>query len=210
MASLSTNVVIGGASSRRRRRRGGNVASSAPSGVRGAGSEPNSASTQSSSFRVSTWNLGTLKGRQSEVVESLSRRRVDLCGVQEHRWAGDLSNTQTRWITGKDSRYRFYWCGNPDGGTGILLAEQWTDKVFEVQRISDRIILMKVIIGKAVFTFLSVYAPQVGLPEADKDRFYDQLQSTVARVPASELLIPVGYWNGHVGEEAGLILGRSR
>ena len=53
-----------------------------------------------------------------------------------------------------------------------------------------------------MFTFLSVYAPQAGLQEAEKDRFYDQLQSVMARIPASEVLIPLGYWNGHVGADS--------
>ena len=182
MASLPTSSDNGGAG-RRRRRRASNVAGSAPSVVRGARSEPNSASTQPSTFRVATWNVGTLKGRGSEVVETLSRRRVDLCGVQEHRWAGDLGANQVRWIEGGASRtrYKFYWCGNPQGGTGILLSESWVEKVHEILRISDRIILMKLIIGKAVFSFLSVYAPQVGLPEAEQERFYDCLLSTVPR-----------------------------
>ena len=205
MASLPTSSDNGGAG-RRRRRRASNVAGSAPSVVRGARSEPNSASTQPSTFRVATWNVGTLKGRGSEVVETLSRRRVDLCGVQEHRWAGDLGANQVRWIEGGASRYKFYWCGNPQGGTGILLSESWVEKVHEILRISDRIILMKLIIGKAVFSFLSVYAPQVGLSEAEKERFYDCLQSTVAKIPASEILIPVGDWNGHVGAAAGAYL----
>ena len=68
---------------------------------------------------------------------------------------------QTRLIKGKDSRYKFYWCGNKEGqgGAGIQLAEHWVDKVFEVVRISDRIILLRLVIGKVVFTFLSVYTP---------------------------------------------------
>ena len=76
------------------------------------------------------------------------------------------------------------------------------DKVFDVLHISDRIILIRLVIGKVVFTFLSVYAPQAGLQEAEKDRFYDQLQSVVARIPASEVLIPLGDWNGHVGADS--------
>ena len=69
--------------------------------------------------------------------------------------------------------------------------------------ISDRIILLRLVIGKAVFTFLSMYAPQSGLPEAVKEHFYDQLQSTVTKVPATEIPILVGDWNGHVGADAG-------
>ena len=53
-----------------------------------------------------------------------------------------------------------------------------------------------------MFTFLSVYAPQAGLQKAEKDRFYDQLQSVMARIPASEVLIPLGDWNGHVGADS--------
>ena len=119
---------------------------------------------------MATWNVGSLKKRDSEVVETLSRRKVDLCGVQEHRWAGGLTPNQTCFIKGKDSRYKFYWCGNKEGqgGAGILLAEHWVDKVFEVVHISDRTILLRLVIGKVVFTFLSVYTPQSGLPEAVK------------------------------------------
>lgn len=155
-------------------------------------------------FRVGTWNVGTLKRRSSEVIETLTRRRIDLCGIQEHRWSGGLAANQTRTLTGKDSRYKFFWCGNKEGlgGAGFLLAEKWIDKVFDVQRISDRILLLRLVVGSAVFTFLSVYAPQTGRPEADKVRFYDELQCTVTKIPSSEILIPVGDFNGHVGAEA--------
>ena len=33
----------------------------------------------------------------------------------------------------------------------------------------------------------------------DKDLFFDQLRAVTARIPRSELLIPCGDWNGHVG-----------
>ena len=48
-------------------------------------------------------------------------------------------------------------------------------------------------------TLLSVYAPQSGLSDVDKDLFFDQLRVVTARIPRSELLIPCGDWNGHVG-----------
>ena len=37
-----------------------------------------------------------------------------------------------------------------------------------------------------------------------KEHFYDQLQYVVAKVPATEQLIPVGDWNGHIGAPAGV------
>ena len=48
------------------------------------------------------------------------------------------------------------------GGAGFLLAEKWTHNVFEVHRVSDRILVLLLVLGESVFTFVSVYAPQVG------------------------------------------------
>ena len=72
-------------------------------------------------------------------------------------------------------------------------------KSFEVQRVSDRIILVKLVVGQCVVTFLSVYALQSGVGDEVKDLFFDQLRAVTARILASEFLIPSGDWNGHVG-----------
>ena len=61
-----------------------------------------------------------------------------------------------------------------------------------MQRTSDRIILVKLIVGQHVVTLLSVYAPQSGLSDVDKDLFFDQLRAATARIPRSEFLIPCG------------------
>ena len=62
--------------------------------------------------------------------------------------------------------------------------------------------MLRLIIGGTVFTLISVYAPQQGRPAAEKDRFYDQLNAVAAKIPLSEVLIPLGDWNGHVGAAA--------
>ena len=57
-------------------------------------------------------------------------------------------------------------------------------------------------IGKTVFVFVCVYAPQANLSDSEKDRFYQELQSTVAKFPASEQLLVCGDWNGHLGSQS--------
>ena len=143
---------------------------------------------------MGTLNVNTLIGRVCEVVETLSRRKVDVCCIQETRYRGGNYRT----INGKDTRYKLYWSGNDKGtaGVGVFVAEEWIEKVFEVQRVS---ILVKLIVGQRVVTFLSVYAPQSGLSDEVKDLFFDQLHTVTARIPAAEFLIPCGDWNGHVG-----------
>ena len=107
---------------------------------------------------MGTLNVSTLRGRVCEVVETLSRRKVDVCCIQKTRYRGGNCRT----IKGKDTRYKLYWSGNDNStaGVGVFVAEEWIEKVFEVQRVSGWIILVKLIVGQSVVTFLSVYAPQ--------------------------------------------------
>ena len=141
-----------------------------------------------------------MRGRSSEIVETITRRNIDLCCVQEVRWRG----ASARHIIGKDSRYKFFWVGNNQGtsGVGVLLAEKWVDKVYDIKRVSDRIMLIELLVGEVVLTVLSVYAPQTGLEESTKDAFYDSLQTVISELPDKEIVIPCGDWNGHVGREA--------
>ena len=36
-------------------------------------------------MKIATWNVGTMRGRSSEIVETITRRNIDLCCVQEDR-----------------------------------------------------------------------------------------------------------------------------
>ena len=152
------------------------------------------------SFRVATLNVGTMRGRAGEVVETMSRRGVDVCCLQEVRWRGK----GTRMVCGKDSRYKFFWSGSQSGtgGVGILINEKWTEKVIEVVRVTDRIMLLKMVIGDGIVTFISVYAPQAGLEDNIKDKFYDELREAVTKLGKSEIVFPCGDWNGHIGRSA--------
>ena len=114
-------------------------------------------------LRVVIVNVGTLRGRASDVVETVSRRNIDICCLQEVRWRG----AGTRTITGKDTQYKLFWIGNQEGngGVGVMLAEKWIQKVIHVNRVNDRLVLSKVHVGKRVVT----YAPQQGLSDDTKD-----------------------------------------
>ena len=196
MASRKIGSELGGAN--RHQSYVGNVSGLASYQVWEAGSgHCGESSKHLRKFRLGTLNVNTLRGRVCEVVETLSRRKVDVCCIQETRYRGGSCRT----IKGKDTRYKLYWSGNDKGtaGVGVHVCGRRMDKAFEVQRVSDRIILMKLIVGQHVVTFLSVYAPQSGLSDEVKDLFFDQLRAVTAGIPASEFLIPCEDWNGHVG-----------
>ena len=64
-------------------------------------------------------------------------------------------------------------------------------------RDSNRISLVKLLVGQCVVTFLSVYAPQSGLSDEAMDLFFhDQLHAVTARIPGSKFLILCRDWNG--------------
>ena len=129
---------------------------------------------------------------------------MNICAIQEHRWAGGTESNQYRILKNKNSAYKFYWCGNKSGlgAAEFPLAEKWTHNVFEVYRVSDRILVLRLVLGESVFTFVSIYAPQVGRPNEEKT-VYDELQKCISKLTFSEILIPLGDWNGHVVEKAG-------
>ena len=106
-------------------------------------------------------------------------------------------------IVGKDSHYKVFWIGseNGNGGVGILLAEEWLEKVYDICRISDRLMMIKLAIENNI-TVLSCYAPQVGLDNTIKDAIYDLLNGTDNKVSATETLVICGDFNGHVGKVA--------
>ena len=66
--------------------------------------------------------------------------------------------------------YKFLWAGCEEGlaGVDILVAEKWIGKVIEMKHISDRIMALRVTVGKSVLNIVSVYAPQVGRSTEEK------------------------------------------
>jgi hypothetical protein len=149
---------------------------------------------------VATVNVGTMTGRANEVVEMIGRRQIDFCSVQETRWKGE----GTRRIEGGDKRYKFFWKGcNEVGGSGvgILVAEKWVTNVVEVRRISERIMVLKVAIGKQVFNIVSAYAPQAGRSAVEKESFWMSMMEEIVKLK-EETVFVCGDMNGHVGRES--------
>ena len=82
--------------------------------------------------------------------------------MQETKWVGE----KARII--KPLGYKL-WCTSRDrnrNGVGVIINKQLHEDVVEVRRKGDRILLVKLIIDRGIFNFISVYAPQVGLDES--------------------------------------------
>ena len=148
-------------------------------------------------FRLGTCNVGTLRGRAGEIIETLNQRKIDICRVQEVRWWG----ASTRTITGKNnSQYKLFWIGNEieNGGVGIFVAKKWIEKVLEVKLVRDRLMMIKLHTDKRTSVLVSDYANQQGLANDKKDRFYENIIQLIASVNEKDMVIIGGNLNGHV------------
>ena len=153
-------------------------------------------------FRVATINVGSLDTRENEVAETLRRRKVDVPVAchQELRTRGE----GTRYIMGDIARYKLYYIGNESGSSavGIMVQEKWDKHVIAVNRVSSRIITIKLLVGKCSLTVMSVYAPQRGLTTAVKNAFFAELTHVTAKVEEKDIFILGGDLNGHAGQSS--------
>jgi hypothetical protein len=137
----------------------------------------------------------SLTGKLRQLVDTAIKRRVNILCVQETKWtsqkAKEVENTGFKlWYTGKE-RSR--------NGIGILIDKSLKNEVVAVTRQGDRIIMIKLIFEYLVLNVISTYAPQVGLSDDVKRRFWKDLEDMVRGVSSNEKLFIGRDLNGHVG-----------
>ncbi|KAH1264626.1 Craniofacial development protein 2 [Glycine max] len=149
-------------------------------------------------IRFGTWNIGTLTGKSMKIVDVMVRRKINFMCLQETKWTGEkakeLDNSGFKlWYTGK-IRLR--------NGVGIIVDKEWKKDVMDVRRVGDRIIALKLVVGQDTFNVISGYAPQVGLAEHFKVKFWEDLEGVLQDIPQGEKVFLGGDLNGHVGSVA--------
>ncbi|GJV29309.1 cleavage/polyadenylation specificity factor, 25kDa subunit [Tanacetum coccineum] len=115
---------------------------------------------------MSSWNIGTLTGKFLELVDALKRKKVDIACFQETKRKGSRNR--------EGNQYKLWYSGSTTARNeaGVVLAPNLKDKVVEVSRISDRIMMVRLVIKEKTISVISAYAPQVGLGEAEKKSFW--------------------------------------
>jgi len=138
-------------------------------------------------LRLCSVNVGSMVGRSGEVVEMVGRRILDFCCLQETGWCKSDKGGR-----GEEKLL----------GVGILVVERWIKKVIEVRRFSEKVMLVRVLVGKQVINILSAYAPQSGNAMEDKEEFRVEIGKVIDRIDVREDLVLCGDLNGHVGRES--------
>ncbi len=145
--------------------------------------------------RVRTLNVGTITGKGIELADMMEWRKVDILYVQETKW----KRSKARSISGG---FKLFYHG-VDGKTnnvGVILKEEYVNSVLEVERVSDRMMSVKLEIESVMINVISAYSPQVGCEMEEKEDFWSKLDDVVLRVPKEERVVIGADFNGFVGE----------
>ena len=148
-------------------------------------------------IRFGSWNVGSMTGKGRELVEVCRRRNIDILCVQETKWKGKSAREL-------GEGYKMYYSGegNKRNGVGIILSPKYKERVIEIVRPTDRLIMMKLVISGEVYNVISAYAPQVGESEEAKDEFMEGFEDLILNVAQNEKVLVGADLNGHVGQAA--------
>ncbi|XP_061359419.1 uncharacterized protein LOC133303515 [Gastrolobium bilobum] len=147
-------------------------------------------------MRLGSWNIGTLTGKLRELADVFARRKVNIVCLQETKWAGEKAKE----VDGTGFKLWYTGTNKSRNGVGIMIDKSFRDKVVDVKRKGDRIILVKLVVGDLILNILSVYAPQIGLQPTDKSQFWEDLEEVLRGIPREEKIFVGGNLNGHVGK----------
>jgi hypothetical protein len=146
-----------------------------------------------SMIRLGSWNVESLTGKLRELVDTTIRRRVNILCVQETKWTGQKANEV------ENTGFKLWYIGKERSrnGVNILIDKSLKNKIVAVRRQGNMIIMIKLVFGDLILNVISAYAPQVGLSDDVKRRFWEDLNDMVRGVPSGEKLF-IGGLNGHV------------
>ncbi|KAI5090479.1 hypothetical protein C0J45_19340 [Silurus meridionalis] len=85
-------------------------------------------------------------------------------------------------------------------GVGVILKEEYSKRVVEVKRVSDRVMIVNLEVEGMMINVISAYAPQVCCEMEEKERFWSESDEVVDGVHRNERVVIGSDFNGHVGE----------
>lgn len=146
-------------------------------------------------MRVGTLNAGTMKGKGREIANMVERRKKDILCVQETRWKSSKARS-----IGGGFKLIYHGVHGKINGVGVILKEEYVNSLVEVRRVSDRVMMKNIEIGRVMMNVVSAYAPQVGCELEEKENFWNELDELMQSIPRDESAVVGADLNGHVGE----------
>ena len=110
-----------------------------------------------------------------ELAEELVKTQLEIVAIQEIRWSG------TGLIKKKD--FSLYYSGTiyqtGQAGTGFIILGGVINNVIGFEAISERLCKIRIKSKYNNMTMINMYAPTEDKVDAEKEKFYDDLQTVI-------------------------------
>ena len=135
--------------------------------------------------------------RKTDIINcKLKRLSIDITALQETRL---ISNGSLR-----EQDYTLIWQGKEPGeprlhGVGFVVRNSLLSVVEHPSSGTACILSLCLLTSSGPVNFLSIYAPTLCSLVENKDKFYEELESSIREIPTTEHLYLLGDFNAQVG-----------
>lgn len=150
-------------------------------------------------YRFGSWNVGSMNQKSYQLEEVMIRRKIDILCVQETKWKNMGNKSRFLNTTTKQFKIHYHGIENHRNGVGVILSRDLQESVVNIEKISDRLMNVKIILNEQLWNIVSAYAPQIGCTDIEKEKFWMDLENLLKRLPANEIIFIGADLNGHVG-----------
>lgn len=149
-------------------------------------------------FKLAALNIRSLRHKVADLQSDLLAYNIDAAVVSETWQPGQ---TITTWHP--DNRGGSYWFYNSgvetsehsSKGVAIINNSELQKSVTDYEFVSPRLLRLRIEQEKKKFTIIGAYAPVAGeVNDADREKFYDDLQQLLDKIPATEILFLAGHF----------------
>ena len=143
-----------------------------------------------------------------EVIAEMKKYKLDILGASKTKGKGNGAKN--------DNECYVVYSGVSDGrakvGVVVLMTEDTSRFVKSWQCANERIVVVKMKVGREWLTLVQVYAPMDGGKVEEKKHFYNDLQEVIDKLGGKEALVIMGDFNARVVKDCeawGNVIGRN-
>lgn len=137
------------------------------------------------------------------------------CNYYMHLRCANLNYAQAKEVAGKwrcsdcdsspkqSKKYKLFWSGPTNGsglyGVAIMVDSSLSDAVMVWEAVNSRLMSIRISTKPLKLAVIAAYAPTNAANDDEKDRFYNDLDVSINKVPKSDFLAVCGDFNAKIG-----------
>jgi exonuclease III len=154
--------------------------------------------------RFGTWNVRKMHSIKDPTVHraiahTLDKNNIDICAIQETNLAGNgKMDADSHVLHYSGSKVQEN--GILRNGVGCMVRKGIKVNEEQIQVTNtDRNMMLNVKIGTDIIYIIVTYAPHMGIPQGEKDKYYAELDSFLNKIPTERKCFVMGDLNARVG-----------